>query len=301
MRRVFLTNTIPASGIHLLKRAGYRVERGPLKKAKGADALLCLLTDRINGKIMDAVGAQLKVISNYAVGLDNVDLQAAKKRKIVVTNTPDVLTETVAEHTLALILALARRIREADRFVRIGRYKGFDPNLFLGTELQGKILGIVGCGRIGLEVARKMYTAFGMRVCYYDQAPREEAEKTCGAFPVSLIRLLKESDVVSLHVPLLPSTKHLIGEKELGLMKKTAYLVNTARGAVVDEKALVKALQEGKIAGAALDVFEEEPKLTSGLAKLENVLLTPHIASATKEARERMAVLAAQNIIDVLK
>ncbi|MEK7510588.1 MAG: D-glycerate dehydrogenase [Patescibacteria group bacterium] len=309
-RLVFITRKIPQKGVELLKKSGFQVIVGSqaknltrkeiMKKARGVDALLCLLSDKIDGEVMDAIGPQLRVIANYAAGVDNIDLQAAKERNIIVASTPDVVTGAVAEHTIALMLAMAKRVVETDRFIRSGRFKGWQPELFLGTELQGKVLGIVGCGRIGLEVGKKAYMGFGMQIRYYDKAPREEAEKTCGAVPVSLAELLRKSDVVSLHVPLLSSTHHLIGEKELKMMKKSAYLINTARGAVVDEKALVKALQNSWIAGAALDVFENEPRLTPGLTKLENVVFTPHIASATKETRERMAELAAKNIIAAL-
>lgn len=298
MAKVFVTRKIPGKGIEMLKKKGYEVKIG--SRAKGADALLCLLTDKIDGKAMDAIGPQLKIIANYAAGYDNIDTEAARRRNIIVTNTPDVLTEAVAEHTVALILGIAKRITEADRFTKTGKYKGWEPELLLGTELHGKTLGIVGCGRIGLEVARKMNFGFRMQVLYYDKAPREDAEKQCGATPVPLSQLLKQSDVVSLHMPLLPSTRHLIGEKELRMMKKTAYLVNTARGAIVDEKALVKALKQKWIRGAALDVFENEPKLAAGLARLHNALLTPHIGSATRETREKMSEVAAENIIAAL-
>jgi len=309
MVKVFITRKISETGITLLKKKRYDVIIGSqsralsqkeiIKRGLGADALLCLLVDSIDGKVMDGIGPQLRVIANYAVGVDNIDLKAAKKRNIIVTNTPDVLTEAVAEYTVALILGIARKVAEGDRFVKAGKYKAWEPELLLGTELQGKTLGIVGCGRIGLEVARKMNFGFRMRILYYDKAPREDAEKACGATPVSLSKLLKESDVVSLHLPLLPSTKHIIGVKELRIMRDTAYLVNTARGAIVAEKALVRALRQKWIRGAALDVFEKEPKLAPGLTKLDNVLLTPHIASATRETRDRMAEMAARNIIDV--
>ncbi len=300
MPKVFITNEILGKGIELLKQKGYEVEIGPLKKAKGVDALLCLLTDNIDGEVMDAIGAQLKIISNYAVGLDNIDLRAAKARNIIVTNTPGVLTEAVAEHTVALILAITRRIVEADRFTRAGKYKGFEPDLLVGMELEGKTLGLVGHGRIGCRVADMLQKAFGMKVVYYDVVRDEKKEAQCGITYGSLENVLKEADIVSLHVSLSGSTRHLISEKELAFMKRTAYLINTARGAVVDEKALVHALQTKQIRGAALDVFENEPKLASGLTKLENVVLTPHIASATTEARGKMAELAAQNIIKVL-
>lgn len=296
--KVFITKNIPEKGIELLKGAGYEVAVG--SNGKGAHGVLSLPTDHVDAKFMDSIGPQLKVISNYAVGYDNIDLKEAAKRNMTVTNTPGVLTEAVAEHTVALILAIARRIVEADKFMRSGKYKGFEPDLLLGTELQGGILGIIGCGKIGLEVAKKMYMGFGMQVRYYDKASRQEAENACGATPVSLAHLLHQSDVVSIHLPLLPSTYHFISEKHLRVMKPSAYLINTARGAIVDEKALVKALRQRWIQGAALDVFENEPKLALGLAKLQNVILTPHIASATKEARGKMSEVAAQNIIAVL-
>ncbi|MCH7604485.1 D-glycerate dehydrogenase [Patescibacteria group bacterium] len=309
MVKVFITRKIPVGGIELLQKKRYNVVIGStsrnlskkeiIKKGRGVAALLCLLGDRVDGEIMDGIGGQLRIIANYAVGVDNIDLKAARKRNIIVTNTPDVLTEAVAGHTVSLILALSRRVAEADRFVRAGKYKGWEPELLLGTELQGRTLGIVGCGRIGLEVARKMNFGFRMQILYYDKALREDAEKVCGATPVSLSRLLKESDVVSLHVPFLPSTRHLIGQKELKMMRETAYLVNTARGPIIDEKALVRALRQKWIRGAALDVLEHEPKLTPGLARLDNVLLTPHIASATRETRDRMSEMAAKNIIAV--
>ena len=304
--KVFITKNIPEKGIELLQKAGYEVTLGSHGKAlrqaqgKGAHGVLSLLTDRIDARFMDSIGLQLKVISNMAVGLDNVDMAVAKERNIEVRNTPDVLTESVAEHAAALILGVTRRIAESDRFVRAGKFKGWDPELFLGIELKGKTLGIVGHGRIGCRLADIMQKGFGMKVIYYDVVRDEAREKQCGITYASLESLLKDSDVVSLHVPLLPGTRHLIGDKELRLMKQTAYLVNTARGAIVDEKALVKALKGKWIVGAALDVFESEPKFASGLAKFENVILTPHIASATKETREKMAELAAQNIIAVL-
>src|SRR3989344_5445815 len=299
MRKVFVSKQAPQKAVQLLQSAGFEVEVGDMKNAKNADALFSLVIDKIDAKLMEA-SPQLKVVSNMAGGLDNIDQEAAKQRSVVVKNTPDVLTESVAEHAALLILGIARKISQADVFVRKGKFRGWEPNLFLGTELKGKTLGLVGHGRIGCRTAKIMQKGFGMRVVYYDAVRDQAREEQCGITYASLEQLLQEADVVSLHVPLLPTTKHLIGEKELRLMKPTSYIVNTARGAVIDEKALVKALQEGVIAGAALDVFEEEPRMTKDLLKLENVLLTPHIASATNEARERMAVLAAQNIISSL-
>jgi len=301
--RVFAMKEVPEVALTLLRKQGYRVQvGGNLKReAKGVEAVLCLLTDNVNGKLMDIIGPQLKVISNCAVGLDNINLKAAKKRGIVVANTPDVLTVAVAEHTIALLFSRARRVAEADRFMRAGKFKGWEPLLFLGSEISQKTLGIVGLGKIGMEVAKRMYDGFGLKILYYDVKRNQAAERKFGLQRKSLKALLQESDFVSLHVPLLKSTHHLIGAKELGFMKNTAYLINTARGAVVDEKALVKALQKNRIKGAALDVFENEPRLSQGLAKLQNVLLTPHIGSATKETREAMAELAAKNIIAVLE
>ena len=301
--RVFTTKEVPEVALKLLRKQGYKILVGgnPNKKAQGVEAVLCLLTDRVDGKLMDAIGPQLKIISNCAVGLDNIDVAAAKKRGIVVTNTPDVLTQAVAEYTIALLFSRARRVAEADRFMRTGKFKGWEPQLFLGSDISQKTLGIVGLGRIGVEVARRMHDGFGLKILYYDVKRNQKLEKEFGLEYRSLHALLRESDFVSLHVPLLSSTRHLIGTREFKVMKKTAYLINTARGAVVDEKALVFALKTNMIKGAALDVFENEPKLSPGLAKLQNVLLTPHIASATEETRDAMAELAAKNIIMVLE
>jgi len=310
MFKIFVTRKIPTAGIKLLKQKKYRVKISPydrvlkkeeiIKMGKGSDALLCLLTDKIDDNVMEGLGSQLKIISNYAVGFDNIDLKAAKERNIMVTNTPEVLTETVVEHTIALLFAIARRIVEADKFTRAGKYKGWEPLLFLGSNVVGKTLGIVGFGRIGGEITKRMSQGFGLKIIYYDVFRNKKAEKELGIKYVQFKNLLKTADFVSLHVPLLPQTRHLIGPKELKTMKRTAYLINTSRGPVVDEKALVKALKNNWIRGAALDVFEFEPKLAFGLTKLNNIVLTPHIASATEETRSKMAELAAKNIIAVL-
>jgi glyoxylate reductase len=297
---VFITSRIPEEGINLLQGQGYALKFGSLKEAKGAHALLCLLTDTVDARAMDAIGPQLKVISNMAAGLDNVDVHEAVKRGIIFTNTPGVLTETVAEHTVALLLAVSRRVTEGDRFVKAKRYKGWQADLLLGQELQGKFLGIVGYGRIGSRVAEIAEKGFGMKILYHDEHKNEIAEKNNAKY-VSFEELLKSSDVVSLHVPLLETTRHMVGEKELRMMKRTTYLINTARGAVVDEKALVRALQKDTIAGAGIDVFEHEPKITAGLLRAQNAVLTPHIASASHEARIAMAELAAKNIIAILQ
>jgi glyoxylate reductase len=308
--KIFITRKIPEAGIKLLQEKGYKVEISPqdgvipreelLKKVKGTDAILSILTDKIDGEVMDAAGPQLKIVANYAVGFDNLDVTAAKQRNIILTNTPEVLTESVAEHTIALMFAIARRIVESDQFMRDGKYVGWAPMLFLGNDLVGKTLGLVGLGRIGAAVAERMYDGFKMKILYYDVRRNEELEKQYHLEYRSLEDLLKEADFISIHVPLLPTTKHLIGEPQLKIMKKTAYLINTSRGPVIDEKALVEALKTGEIKGAALDVYEEEPKMAPGLAELPNTVLTPHTASATEETRSAMSELAAKNIIAVL-
>lgn len=299
--KVFVSDTFPAEHVEVLRQRGYDVEQGrDFAKAKGASALLSFLTDTIDRSIMESVGPQLKIIANCAVGVDNIDIAAAKERGIMITNTPNVLTEAVAEHAVALTLGIARRIAEADVFTRQGKYKGWEIDLFLGTELRGKTLGIIGHGRIGCRTAEILQRGFDMNVVYTDAVRNEAQEEKCRIIFMPLLDLLKTSDVVSIHVPLLPTTRHLIGEKEFQIMKQTSYFINTSRGPIMDEKALVKALEEKRIKGAALDVFEEEPRLASGLTKLSNVLLTPHIASATKEARGNMAAMAVNNIIAAL-
>ncbi|MDO8505780.1 MAG: D-glycerate dehydrogenase [bacterium] len=310
--RVFITRLIPDQGIKMLKEKGYKISIYPkdqiiprkdlLKGVKGADAILCDLTEKIDAELLNAAGPQLKIVANYAVGVDNIDLVECEKRKIYATNTPGILTQAVAEHTIALMFAVARRICEADRFTREGKYKGWGPMLLLGTDIKGKTLGIIGLGRIGFAVAERAALGLGMQILYNDPKPNSNFEKQFDAnYCKNLNTLLAKSDFVTLHVPLLPSTRHLINAKNLKLMKKTAYLINTSRGPVIDEKALVAALNKKQIAGAALDVFEFEPTLTSGLAKLETVVLTPHIASGTWEARQAMSRTAAENIIAALE
>jgi len=307
--KVFVTRDLPKEGIDLLKKnfivkvysKDQAIPMNELEKGiKWCDALLPLLTEKIDGKLMD-LNKKLKIIANYAVGFDNIDIKAATQRKIPVSNTPDVLTEAVAGHTIALLLAIARRIPESDKFTKDGKYKVWKPMLLLGTELKGKTLGIVGLGRIGSIVAETAVKGLGMNILYNKRTRDKQFEKKYKAKFSSLSELMKKSDFISIHTPLTPQTKHLIGKKQLGMMKKTAYLVNTSRGPIVDEKALVNALKKGKIKGAALDVFEKEPKLSPGLNKLDNVILTPHTASGTIETRSAMAVLAAQNIIDISK
>jgi glyoxylate reductase len=254
-----------------------------LARAAGCDGLLTMLTDRVDAELLDASGPQLRIVANYAVGLDNIDREECKRRGIQVANTPDVLTDATAEMTIALILALTRRVAEGDRFLRREEAWQWAPTFMLGRGLRGLTLGIVGWGRIGQAVGR-LAEAHGMRVIH--SLPLDE--------------LLTTADVVSLHVPLTEETRHLIGERELGLMKPMAYLVNTSRGPVVDERALTRALAEGRIAGAALDVFEREPEVTPELLGLDNVVLVPHLASATHAAREAMGMLCAKALRETL-
>jgi glyoxylate reductase len=260
----------------------------------GRDALVCLLTDRVDRPIIDAAPA-LKIIANVAVGFNNVDVPYARARGIVVTNTPDVLTESVADFTWSLILAITRRLSEGERLLRRGEWKGWALDFMLGTELKGKQLGIVGLGRIARAVAARA-PAFGMRVAYHS---RRESDVP-GAEPMSLDRLLNTSDIVSLHVPLTDETHHLIDKRAFSRMKRSAYLINTARGPVVDEAALAWALQQHLLAGAALDVYEHEPAVHRDLLSMENVLLVPHLGSGTTETRTAMADLAAENVRAVL-
>ena len=261
----------------------------------GADALVCLLTDKIDRETIDA-GPTLKIIANVAVGYDNIDVPYARSKGIVVTNTPDVLTESVADFTWALILAITRRLSEGERVVRRGGWKGWGLGFMLGSELKGKQLGLIGLGRIGHAVAARA-AAFGMRVAYTSRTPQPLATSHQ---PLAFDQLLNTSDVVSLHVPLTPETRHLIDKKALTRMKRSAYLINTARGPIVDEAALAWALREHLLAGAALDVYENEPAVHPDLLALENVLLVPHLGSATTETRTAMADLAAENVIAVL-
>jgi glyoxylate reductase len=266
-----------------------------LARVAGVDALVCLLTDTVDNALLDAAGPQLKIVANVAVGYNNVDVPACRARGVVVTNTPDVLTNACADFTWGLILAITRRLGEGERVVRAGAWSGWALDYMLGMELRGKQLGLVGLGRIGRAVAGKA-PAFGMTLASADAVPANLP----GAVHMPLDRLLATSDVVSLHVPMAPETRHLVDKKALARMKRTAYLINTSRGPVVDEDALTWALKERLIAGAALDVYEKEPEIHPGLLSLENVLLIPHLASATTETRTAMADLAASNAIAVL-
>lgn len=307
--KVVVTRKIPGNGIKMLQDAGYEVVVSPhdrvlekqelLNFIQGASGVLTMLTDKVDQEFINAAGPQLKIVANFAVGFDNLDLPALSMHNIVATNTTDVLTETVAEHTFALIMAITRRIVEAHKLAQTESSQ-FGPQVLLGTELKGKILGILGLGRIGSRVA-EMGKCMGMNVIYYDIKQNAEFEAKVGAqFKAIPEEVLKEADFVSVHVPLLDSTKHLINAERLKMMKPTAYLINTSRGPVVAEGELVEALKNGVIKGAALDVGETEPKWAQGLKDLPNVVLTPHIASATLEARSAMGELCAKNIVAVL-
>jgi glyoxylate reductase len=305
---ILLTRLIPGPAVDLLKRH-FELEINPgdkpisrtrmLEAIKDKHGLLCLLTDKIDKEVLEK-GRGLRVIANYAVGYDNIDIAAANQKRIAVTNTPGVLTETTADLTFALILSIARRIVEADRFLRRGRFRGWAPMLMLGADVYGKTLGIIGLGRIGQGVARRA-RGFGIKIIYHEpKRLTPECERECGAEYRGLDDLLRESDFVTIHCPLNRSTFHLISQEEFFLMRKTAFLINTARGSIIDEQALLKALKKRRIAGAALDVFEKEPRVAPELVKMDNVVLVPHIGSASIETRTRMAMMAAENILAVL-
>ncbi len=305
MARVFISRKISDIGMEKLREFtdDFLVfpydrpisEKELIENITDAEGLLCLLTDPVTRRVIDA-GKRLKIIANYAVGYENIDMEYANKRGILVANTPGVLTDTTAELAWALLFACARRIVEADRFTREKRFNGWCPTLFLGTELKGKTLGIIGVGRIGTAFALKG-KGFGMRVLYFDHHKNAVLENEVGAEMVEMEDLLKKSDFISLHIPLTEKTHHLIGEREFALMKPSAYLINTSRGAVIDEKMLIQVLKKGRIRGAGLDVYENEPRIPKELIELPNVVLLPHIGSATYETRDKMAETAAENLI----
>ena len=271
-----------------------------LEGVKGADALLCMLTDNVDREVIESA-SELKIVSNMAVGIDNIDIESCTEHGIVVTNTPGVLTEATADLTWALLLAIARRVVEGDRLARAGNFNGWAPLLLVGGDLYNKTLGIIGMGRIGKAVARRA-AGFGMKTIYYNRnkLPLEVEQKLKAAY-LPLDDVIREADYLTLHLPYHPSVHHLINSKRLSMMKSTAYLINTARGAHIDEQALVKHLKENKIAGAALDVFENEPILTPGMIDLDNIVLAPHIGSASNRTRIIMAEIAARSIVAVLR
>ena len=302
--KIFVTRKIPEPGLEILRKKHeivvFPYDRIPTKEEiiKGLDdkdGLLCLLSDPIDSDVINSE-PKLKMIASYAVGYDNIDVKAATQKGVPVSNTPGVLTDATAEMAWALLFSAARRIVEADKFTRAGKFIGWGPMLMHGQDVANKTLGIVGAGRIGTVAALKS-KGFNMKVLYISGHKNKTLEQELNAKKVDLSELLKESDFISLHVPLTDETHHLIGEKELKMMKKTAILINTSRGPVIDEKALVKALKEKWIFGAGLDVYEHEPKITEELKKLDNVVLQPHSASATVSSRTQMAIMAAENMI----
>jgi glyoxylate reductase len=307
--KVFVTREIPEKGLEMIRefcevdlwQEGLPPAREELlKRVQGVDGLLCLLTDRVDGEVMDAAGGQLKVISNHAVGFDNIDVPAATARQIPVGNTPDVLTDATADFAFALLMAVARRIPEGERYVHAGKWKTWGPKLLLGVDVKGATLGLVGFGRIGKAMARRA-VGFDMRVIYYD--PKEmKSSPDLKAQRVDFETLLEESDFVSVHTPLTPDTRHLIDVEAFSKMKPNAVLINTARGPVVDSAALYQALKANRIFGAGLDVTEPEPiPPDSPLLKLDNIIVVPHIASASRTTRDQMSWMAAQNLIAGLK
>lgn len=308
-KSVFITRTIPEAGIAVLATAGVSVRLNPLARGLTPDELIeevgrydgviCQLSDRINADVLKAAAPRCKVFANCAVGFDNFDLARAEQYGIALTNTPDVLTEATADLTWALMLATARRIGEAERVVRAGAWRGWGMLDFLGADIFGQTLGIVGAGRIGTAVAHRA-SGFSMRVLYYDRDRSPIAERA-GAKRVGLTELLEASDIVSLHMPLTEDTRDLIGENALGRMKRNAILINTARGEIVDQAALIRALERGRLAGAGFDVYRNEPIIPPELSALENVVLLPHIGSATVNTRTVMSEVAANNVIAVLR
>jgi len=304
--RIYVTRQMPERGLMIIRKY-FDTEVWPeyapppkktiIEKAKNVDALATLLSDKIDAEVFDAA-PKLKIVSQMAVGFDNIDLNEATKRGIYVTNTPEVLTDTTADFAWALLMAVARRVAEADKYVRTGQWKvGWHPDMMTGRDVHGATIGIVGAGRIGYAMAKRA-KGFDMKILFYDVIPRPEMEKDFGAKRMDLEALLKEADFVSIHVPLMKETQHLMNEQRFRIMKKTAYLINNSRGPVVDEKALYKALKEGWIAGAGIDVFEQEPAtLDNPLLKLDNVILAPHISSASLETRAKMAEMVADNLV----
>ena len=307
--KVFVTREISEKAIHLLKKEKFRVsvykkdkpipKSELIKNGRDADAIIALLTEKFDKELIDKI-SKCRIIANVAVGYNNIDIEYATKKKIVVTNTPDVLTESTSDLAMALILACSRRLMEGERMVRTGKFKGWKPKLLLGIELKNKVVGIIGAGRIGTETAVRA-KAFKTKIVYFSRNRNYELEKKTGGVKVPLETLLKKSDIISIHLPLNEETYHLIDRKRLSLLKRSAVLVNTSRGEVIDEKELVKILKQKKIFSAGFDVYENEPTINPGLLKLDNVILLPHIGSATEEARSAMAILAAKNVSNVLK
>jgi len=307
-KKVYLTRRIPDEAIKVLEKH-FDVEINPrdrvllkgelLEKVKGRDAVLCLLSDNIDKEVIEAAGDKCKIFANYGATSSNIDLVAATKSGVIITNTPQVLNDATADLAWTLLMVVSRRIVAADKFTRNGAYESCDPMMFLGKEITGRTLGLVGAGQIGFNFAKKA-KAFDMKILYTDLLRNHKIEKELGAIYVDKEILLKEADFVSLHVPISPSTVHYISDKEFSIMKNSSIIVNTCSGPVIDEKALVRALKKGEIWGAGLDVFEHEPVIEPELLNMYNVVIVPHISSATMETRTNMGLIAADNIIKVL-
>jgi len=308
-KKIFITGQIPQVAVNLLNKKNYEVrvyskniplpKEELLKYIKDVDAVISLLSDNFNPEIIDSM-KRCKIISNYAVGYNNIDVEYARSKNIIVTNTPDVLTDSTADLAITLALACARRVLEGDRLIRSKKFKGWKPKLLLGIELKNKNFGILGAGRIGSATAFRA-KAFGANILYYSKSGKEDLEKKTGAKKVPLKRLLKDSDFVSIHLPLNKETYHLINKENLNFLKKGSILINTARGEIVDEKELIKILKKKSIFAAGFDVYENEPNIDMELLKLDNVVLLPHIGSATEDTRNAMAELAAKNVINVME
>lgn len=307
--KILITRKLPGNIEKQLRREGFTVstfkEDRPIthkefiEKGKIADAIISLLTDKINKSVIDQL-KKCKVIANYAVGYNNIDIEYAKSKGIVVTNTPDILTDATADLAVSLVLACARKIVDGEKFMRSKKFKGWEPQLFLGVELKGKTVGIIGAGRIGQATAKRL-KAFGTKITYYSRKEKPEFEIETGATKSTLNSLLKNSDIISLHIPLTNETENLLNAQKLNLLKPNAILINTARGEVLDEKYLIKMLKKKKIHSAGFDVYDGEPRVNKELLKLDNVVLLPHLGSATIEARTKMAELCAENVYRVLK
>ncbi|MFI5236687.1 MAG: 2-hydroxyacid dehydrogenase [Ignavibacteriales bacterium] len=307
--KVFITRELPEIAFRLLRinkiSFDYYKKDQPisrkllLEKIKNCDALISLLTEKIDKEVIDQM-PNCKIIANYAVGYDNIDIEYAKKKKIIVTNTPDVLTESTADLTMVLVLACARRLIEAASFLRNGKYKGWKPKLLLGTELKDKNFGILGAGRIGSAVAKRA-KSFGTKIIYVDNKKNAKLEIETGARKVSLKYLLANSDILSIHLPLNSKTHHYLNYKRLIYLKRNSILISTSRGEIIDENSLIRILKQNRLMAVGLDVFENEPNLNPELLNFPNVLVIPHLGSATHEARDGMAELAVKNVINVFK
>ena len=307
-QKIFITRRIPDAGIQILLNAGYDVEiydkseplshQTLLEKVENVDAIISMLSERIDKEVIDHA-KNLRVIANYAVGFNNIDIEYALSKKIVVTNTPDVLTEATADLTWALILSVTKRIPEADQFVRSGQFKGWEPMLMLGDDVTDKTLGIIGAGRIGQAVGHRAQ-GFRMKILYYSTSPKPEFERQTDARYCTPEEIMQSSDILTFHCPLNDQTKHLVNADNIFDIKKGAFIVNTSRGPIIEEKALAKALESGHLGGAGLDVYEFEPEVIPSLLSMKNVVLAPHIGSATKQTRGAMAEMAANNVIAVL-